>query len=136
MAAAIRGAAVFYPAHQVPGFTRLPRFRSSQSANFRIGDRANFNHNLFDVLEKSRLNGQTRIQIAQSDDNLVQKLKHFSAFDVHFFTPFMAELFLPPTTGGPKGKALTGQASAHLVQISQKAATPSFLVRHLSEVCW
>jgi hypothetical protein len=43
------------------------------------------------------LKGQTRMQIAQSVDVLAQKLKHFSASDVHFRTPLMDEALLPPT---------------------------------------
>ena len=64
------------------------------------------------------------MHIAQSVEVLAQKLKHFSASDVHFFTPLIAEILLPPTFGAPNGNALTGQASAHFVQMSQNAFTP------------
>ena len=58
--------------------------------------------------------------------NVAQNEKHFSAFDVHFLTPFMDDR-PPPVFGGPLGSALTGQASTHLVQISQNFATPGRL---------
>ena len=76
-------------------------------------------------LEKSRLNGQTRIQIAQSDASLAQYPKHATASDVHLRTPLMAD---PPTgasPGAPKGKALAGQALAQRSQIAQKSAKTS-----------
>ena len=38
----------------------------------------------------------------------------------------------PPTLGEPKGRAFIGQASAHLVQISQNFATPGRLGRSMS----
>jgi hypothetical protein len=40
------------------------------------------------------------MQMAQSDDSLAQKPKHFSASEVHLRTPLIAETFPPPTSGG------------------------------------
>ena len=94
------------------------------NANFLNELNASFNHKRFLSLLKSRLNGQTRMQIAQSEESFAQKEKHFSAFEVHFLTPFIAETFGWSVFGGPKGSALTGQASAHLVHVSQNARTP------------
>ena len=109
--------------HHCAGFSRPWRQRSSQSARPRASESANFSQSLCGQLVKSRLNGQTRMQIAQSLLSFVQKEKHFSASDVHFLTPWMADR-PPPNLGGPSGSALTGQASAHLVHMSQNFATP------------
>ena len=47
------------------------------------------------------MNGQTRMQIAQSEAILAQKEKHFSASEVHFFTPFIAETLAVSVDGSP-----------------------------------
>ena len=92
----------------------------------RAGDKASFSQIRCDHVLKSRLKGQTRIQIAQSVLKVAQNEKHFSASDVHFLTPFIDDR-PPPVFGRPLGSALTGQASTHLVQMSQNLATPGLL---------
>ena len=64
------------------------------------------------------------MHIAQSDANLAQNEKHFLESEVHFRPPLIAEISPIFSFGGPYGSAFTGQASAHFVQISQKALTP------------
>ena len=39
----------------------------------------------------------------------------------------MAERFSPPSSGGPLGSALGGQASAHLLQMLQNSCTPNLI---------
>jgi|TARA_B100000768_G_scaffold33021_1_gene31580 hypothetical protein len=63
------------------------------------------------------------MQMAQSLLRLAQKEKHFLASDDHFLTPLIVEMS-SLTFGAPLGRALTGQASTHLVQMSQNFATP------------
>ncbi|HJP45368.1 MAG TPA: hypothetical protein QGH18_05110, partial [Arenicellales bacterium] len=64
---------------------------SSRSASFLKGERASCSQAWCRHFEKSRLNGQTRMQIAQSEVIFAQKEKHFSASDVHLRTPWIAE---------------------------------------------
>jgi len=86
---------------------------SIKSINFRSQVPANRRHTLLRNLLKSRLYGQTRIQIEQSEFCPAQNRKHFSAFVVHFNTPRKFETLCASRDGSANVMAFGGQALLH-----------------------